>query len=307
MIDKLQQYGLLGSIKKIPHHLQFKLNLFGKNVTQKYNYWRVRNAPVYKNPSSEELQQIENDLINLGIEILDYSPNLKNFIKFKSSAYFPSDYHGGIDSGVWDEKLLEHWVAFELLGLEHYQPDDIYVDVAAASSPWAKTLRDKFGIFSFAIDLDKVGKNYKDLSYYRIENATATTFETNSVKGASLQCAYEMFINNDDISFIDEVARILKPGGKVIILPLYMHNHYCAYSTPEYYGKGYSDVEAKEYLRLDCLGVPSSRKYNAIKLKERILCTIQKNKLNYRLFAIRNKSDLGNNIYCHFILEVTKP
>ncbi|MFM6203161.1 MAG: hypothetical protein ACKPE1_29180 [Dolichospermum sp.] len=69
MINKLKQYGLLGSLKKIPHHLQFKLNLFQKNLTQKYNYWRVCNAPVYQNPSSEELQQIENDLINLGIEV----------------------------------------------------------------------------------------------------------------------------------------------------------------------------------------------------------------------------------------------
>lgn len=307
MINKLKQYGLLGSLKKIPHHLQFKLNLFQKNLTQKYNYWRVRNAPVYQNPSSEELQQIENDLINLGIEVLDYSPNPENFIKFKSCGYFPSNYHGGMDSGVWDEKLLEHYIAFELLGLEHYQPSDIYVDVAAASSPWAKTLRDKFGVSSFAIDLELVGENYKDLPYYRIENATATTFEKNSVNGASLQCAYEMFINNDDVSFIDEVARILKPGGKVIILPLYMHTHYCAYSTPDYYGKGYSDIEAKEYVRLDCFGVPSSRKYNAIKLKSRIIDNTRKNNLNYRLFAIRNKKDLGNNIYCHFILEITKP
>ncbi|MFM6272363.1 MAG: hypothetical protein ACKPFA_38655 [Dolichospermum sp.] len=95
MINKLKQYGLLGSLKKIPHHLQFKLNLFQKNLTQKYNYWRVCNAPVYQNPSSEELQQIENDLINLGIEVLDYSPNPENFIKFKSCGYFPSNYHGG--------------------------------------------------------------------------------------------------------------------------------------------------------------------------------------------------------------------
>ncbi|MEB3147579.1 MAG: methyltransferase domain-containing protein [Sphaerospermopsis sp.] len=283
------------------------LNLFQKNITQKYNFWRVRNVPVYHNPTSEELRQIENDLINLGIEFLDYRPNPEDFVNFKSSGYFPSNYHGGIDGGVWDEKILEHYIAFDLLGLEHYQPDDIYVDVAAASSPWAKTLRDKFGVSSFAIDLNQVGENYKNLSYYRIENATATTFKTNSVKGVSLQCAYEMFINNDDINFIHEVARILKPGGKVVISPLYMHTHYCAYSTPEYYGKGYSDIEAKEYVRLDCSGVPSSRKYDAFQLNKRLLIKLKNCNMEYKLYALRNKSELGQNVYCHFILEIRKP
>jgi len=306
MINKLRQHGLIGSVKKIPNYLKCKINLFQKNITQKYNYWKFRNGPIYHNPTPEELQQIEHDLTSSVIEVLDYFPNPEAFVKFQSSEYFPSDYHGGLNSVVWDEKLLEHWIAFELLGLENYQSDDIYVDVAAASSPWAKILRDKFGISSFAIDLDHVGRNYQNLPYYKLENATATTFPDESVKGASLQCAYEMFMGDDDINFIKEIARILKPGGKIIICPLYTHTHYCAYSTPEYYGKGYSDQEAKEYVRLDCWGVPSSRKYDVFQMKERLLKNIEKYKMHYKLYALRNKTDLGKNIYCHFILEIFK-
>ncbi len=129
----------------------------------------------------------------------------------------------------------------------------------------------------------------------------------NSVRGVSLQCAYEMFMGEDDINFFKEMSRILKPGGKVVISPLYMHTHYCAYSTREYYGRGYSDPAAKEYVRLDCAGVPSSRKYDAATLRSRVLDPVGSFGMGCQLFALRNKAELGRNIYCHFILEVTKP
>ena len=91
-----------------------------------------------------------------------------------------------------------------------------------------------------------------------------------------------------------------------MILPLYMHTHYCAYATPEYFGKGYADPCAKEYIRIDCYGVPSSRKYDAEQIKARVLDQVEKAGLRYRLLALRNKEVFGQNIYCHFILEIEK-
>ena len=120
-----------------------------------------------------------------------------------------------------------------------------------------------------------------------------------------MHCAYEMFTGDDDKGLLNEMARILKPGGKVVIVPLYMHTHYCSYSTPEYYGKGYS-CQAKEYVRVDCFGVPSSRKYDAKQLKERVLDRIQSLGMRYKLLVLRNKAEVGTGIYCHFILEVYK-
>jgi hypothetical protein len=183
---------------------------------------------------------------------------------------------------------------------------DVYVDVAAANSPWVYEVKNRKRIDAYAIDLGEVGEAYQSLPYYRIENATATSFPDASVKGASLHCAYEMFSGNDDVKFVSEIARILSPGGKVVILPLYMHTHFCAYSTPEYFGKGHSDPVAKEYVRLDCMGVTSSRKYDAAALKSRVLYAIISNGMSYRILVLRNKSDFGDGIYCHFILEITR-
>lgn len=299
LIGKVRQHGLRGSAAIAGRR-------FRSRFLRRFDAWRFRNAPRYANPTSEELERIESDLRALAIELTDYTPPQDRFEQFKADNWFPENYHGGRASGVWDEKLLEHWIAGELLQLGQWPPNDVYVDIAACSSPWAKMLRERLGIAAYAIDLAPVGQAYQDLPYYRSENATRTGFADGEVRGASLQCAYEMFSGQDDRLLIDELARILRPGGKVVILPLYMHTHYCAYSTPDYFGKGHSDAGAKEYIRMDCYGVPSSRKYDAQRLKERVLDPILQAGLRYRLLALRNKESLGEGIYCHFILEIEK-
>lgn len=295
ILEKVRHHGVVGSAKKVITKFQQKSGYF---------YWKYRHAPIYANPTADELMQIESDLSALGVKVQDYTPP-QEFTAFKQEQWFPLNYHGGTDTGVWDEKLLEHWIAAKRLGLMMYMPEDIYVDVAAAGSPWSKALRERKGISAYAIDL-AISEEYSDLPYYRVENATKSSFEDASVSGVSLHCAYEMFAGEDDKQLIAELARILRPGGKAIILPLYMHTHYCAYATPDYFGKGYSDSEAKEYIRFDFYGIPSSRKYNAAKLKQRVFDPIDEQGLNCTLLALRNKHDFGNGIYCHFILEIEK-
>lgn len=299
IIEKIKKHGLLRSAK-----LGFAM-IF-RNAGRGYNKHRVRNAPTCNNPTADDFAKIEFNLQKLGVKVQDYSPNTQDFIQFQSDEFFPPDYHSGCPIPVWEEKLLEHWVASERLRLRAYQPEDIYVDIAAGSSPWAMALRQRAGITAFAIDLNEVGESYKDLPYYRIEDATATNFPDASVTGASLQCAYEMFAGDNDSKLLKEFARILKPGGKVVILPLYMHTHYCAFSTPEYFGKGHSDPVAIEYACLDWEGIPSARYYDESALKKRVLDEIDQLGMRYQLLALRNKADLGKDIYCHFILEITK-
>ncbi|QIK36952.1 hypothetical protein GWK36_01865 [Caldichromatium japonicum] len=116
--------------------------------------WRVRHAPRYRNPTPSELRVIEGDLANLGVVIEDYRVDPEFFTRFKAENPFPDDYHGGRAGGVWDEKLLEHFIAAQLLGLDGFGADDVYVDVAACNSPWARHLREARGVNAWAIDLE---------------------------------------------------------------------------------------------------------------------------------------------------------
>jgi hypothetical protein len=300
LFQKVRRRGIAGTARIGISVVKVK----ARGAWRSFLLYRLRNEPIYKNPTPAELEQIEADLDALGERVFDYVVNPTDFLDFKQEGWFDPEYHGGVQSGVWDEKLLEHWIARDLLGLKSYSPESLYVDIAACNSPWARVLREKSGLAAFAIDLAEVGNLYKDLSYYRVEDATSTSFENSSVSGASLQCAYEMFTGVNDTQLIKELNRILKPGGKTIIVPLYMHMHYCAYSTPEYYGKVLSDPAAKEYLRRDCWGVPSSRKYDAKELKRRVLDPARELGMHCRVRALRNKDQLGQGIYCHFILEI---
>ena len=86
---------------------------------------------------------------------------------------------------------------------------------------------------AYAIDLE-FAQEYRGLMYYLEDDATATSFASSSVAGMSLQCAYEMFRRDDDVELLVEARRILREGAKLVITPLYMHTHYCAYATPEF-------------------------------------------------------------------------
>jgi hypothetical protein len=63
---------------------------------------------------------------------------------------------------------------------------------------------------------------------------------------------------------------------------------------------------AKEYVCCDWNGIPSARFYDVHQLKKRVLDPIEDLGMEYQLLALRNKTDLGKGIYCHFILEITK-
>ncbi|WP_019616972.1 hypothetical protein [Psychromonas ossibalaenae] len=278
--------------------------VFVRGITLLFYRIKHRNSTQYIDPLQAELLQIESEFNELGITVEDYYVDIEKYKKFQSDFPFPDNYHGGKKSGIWDEKILEHYVAYDLLNLDDYQESDIYLDIAACNSPWGNILSDA-KINSYAIDLEK-SKCYSALPNYRVMDATKTDFQCNSVRGASLQCAYEMFVDTADVKLIGELSRVLQKGGKAVISPLYMHTHACHYTSPNFYKKGYGDRDSKEYIHWNAGEVPSSRKYSALKLRDRVLRVIAEENMNYRLYAVRNKLDVGESIYLHFILEIIK-
>ena len=46
--------------------------------------------------------------------------------------------------------------------------------------------------------------------------------------------------------------------------------------------------------------------YDVAKLKQRVLDPIEAEGMHYRLLALQNKAKFGDNIYCHFILEIER-
>lgn len=180
-----------------------------------------------------------------------------------------------------------------------------YVDIAGASSPWARILREQRRE-AYSIDLNSP-LPYARLDYYLRGDATSTAFDPSSIGSVSLQCAYEMFSGDADTRLLCELARILKPGGRVVISPLYTHTYACCYQSPEYYGKPMGDAGATRYVRRHLRGVPASRKYSAQTLRERVWDPAPQAGLSPGLLVVRNKATFGRRIYLHFILTLDKP
>jgi hypothetical protein len=278
--------------------------LWGRLV-RPWHIWRVRSAPEYHDPSDRELADIEIGLRNAGIVLHDYLCDERDFDSFVARMGFPQDYHGGERDGVYREKLLEHFVAWEFLDLGGNTQRLPYVDIAGAFSPWAKLLRDK-NIEAFSIDLAS-RPLFAGYDYYLKGDATASPFGTSSVGSASLQCAYEMFVSDADTRLIVELARILRPGGRAVISPLYTHTHACYYQTPEYFGRPVGDADAFGYVRRHAWGVPASRKYSAASFRERVWDPAIGAGLIPEVHVLRNRHALGPGVYLHFILTLDKP
>jgi hypothetical protein len=270
-----------------------------------YYSLRTRGLPEYVDPSASDLQVLEMELSERGVVSRDYRPDPAAFARFQRRIPFPDDYHGGPSHPVWTEKLLEHFIAFDLLQLEQFGRGDIYIDVAAHTSPWARLLREQLGVEAYALDLQLPENELGKLPYYLRGDATCTDFDDHSVAGISLQCAFEMFSGDTDLGLVNEAARILRPGGGLVISPLYMHRTYCCYRSPEYCRGGAEDGLA-EFVRRNVRGVHFSRKYNPEKLLQRVWRPAQAVGLEPTLRVLRNKN-LFEGAYCHFMLELRHP
>lgn len=264
-----------------------------------------QNAPVVPDITFNDLNQIEEMLSKCtSVQKIDWFDE-QEFALFEQELNFSQEYLKGANKR-YRRKIMEYYIANELLNFENWNSQDIYIDIGAANSPFAIYLREKKGLNAFALDLEQ--GLYKDKEYYLQEDATHMHFEDNSVKAMSIQSAFEMFVGNADTNFIKEAARVLKPGGKVIILPLYMHKQFLSTVSPNYYHKGFDDEGALECIRIDCRGgVSLGRFYSVNKLTERVLDQAEKSGLSAKVLTLPNELvEKDGFIYLKFILVLQK-
>lgn len=82
-----------------------------------------------------EFERIEVYLKEIGLRTTDYPIDVPAFRAFQVDALFPSDYDGGVESGAWDGKLLEQFIASYLVCLADFSTQEICVGVVAGNFP----------------------------------------------------------------------------------------------------------------------------------------------------------------------------
>lgn len=170
---------------------------------------------------ADQQQDIITRLETLGFSIEPYHVNVEGYREYLRKAdYAKWGYYQDELAYNFPEKSLEHFVAAEMLDLQH---GETYIDIGNDGCPTPEIYESIYGIMPWKQDLIyRAGLHGNviggDAASMPVEDAFADKM--------SLHCTFEHFESDCDSRFIVECERVLKPGGKVCILPLYLNTEY---------------------------------------------------------------------------------
>lgn len=233
---------------------------------------------------------------DINIDIADFEEWLREFPKLKATYQNMGE--------VFIEKCLEHYLTFRFLNCSS---QDIFIDIAAAGSPFADLLSEK-GITSYRLDL-----SYPEGIHGRNIGADAgdMPLSDNFAHILALHCAYECFMGDTDIKFIHEASRILHRNGRYGIIPLYLDDIYFVATSPYCdQNKVVIEKEATKVWRDDSYVVPFSRHYSPEAFCHRIYSAIPSD-MSGKVLFFKNLPEIikhygEQRIYCYFMFLCTK-
>lgn len=245
-----------------------------------------------------DVKYINGELEKLEIHSKSYSIDSNSFIPYYERAVqtWPLKYQEGYGD-LFKEKVLEHYISKSIL---RFDSDDIYVDIGAGSAYfYSGIIADKYECQGYSMDYEyPEGINGNKISC----DATDTSLTDDFCTKATLHCAFETFENENDILLLNELARIIKPAGEFVIVPLYVHQeaHILSSPTISTYPISYHDekrVWRRNFAR-------ASRFYSPYTLKRRVISQLKE--FTYTVYHITNIKEVVPNGYCYYVLHCRK-
>jgi SAM-dependent methyltransferase len=302
----LKENGLVETIKFVGVKIRSRLARSGFGWKCFFEYNPFVSTGTIKD-YTEQSSAVFSNLAKLpNLELQEYSIDLDKFRAYIESANYSEygPYYEGAGSGDERhrvEKFLQHYLSLEFLDIS---VDDVYVDVASNTSPMKEIIRNMYGAQTFGMDLAfPPGVNGDTIGC----DAGDTKLDDESISKMSLHCAFEHFANGADTRFVKEAGRILKPGGKVCIVPLYILNDYCIRRDPTLEEDlSIDDPEGAELVWVRDYNVPYGRFYNPEHFKQRILDHL--GCLRAHIYHPTNLSSITEGeCYSQFVLVLEKP
>jgi len=247
------------------------------------------------------INRIEQALRHSGLKVQDLQIDPADFEAYLTRAGYPEfqAYYDGGTAPNFIEKALEHYLAARLLELA---PQDRYIDIASASSPVPEIYSRLFGCETWRQDLayppglhgDRIGG---DACSMPVPDGFATKI--------ALHCSFEHFENSGDIDFLAEAERVLAPGGRVCILPLYLSDRYAIQTDPCALADRIPDFEPEAILFCaDGWSEKFGRFYDVPNFVDRICLNL--GGFTMTLYQIRNLPDLPDGCYAHWVVLLEK-
>ncbi len=240
-----------------------------------------------------------------GIKTADFMIDTEGYKKYLKNTFYPISYYGGGQDPQQNfiEKSLEHYVSLSFLPLAD---EAIFMDIAAATSPFSDIIKSQFPIvqtykqdliFPQGIHDNCIGGD-----------AAHLPLSDNSINAATLHCSLEHFEGDSDSLFFQEMQRVLKPGGKLVVLPFYLAHQYTNHVDPAFnllkWHRVKLDNDPRMQLRYATWKQYFSRHYDSGALHDRIVSKTPQ--LDLTVYKVQNFKDVDASCYLRFIGVFTK-
>jgi len=268
----------------------------------KKSYYRNKNYREFQESGLESrigdlpysVDKVEQSFIDNGFAVEPYIIDEKKYGDYH--AKFENKYAGYGD--YRHEKALEHFVSFQFCDLNS---ESKVIDVANAGSGFPDILNNIFGCKVWSNDLDfKPGIRKVNDWHTRVGcDACHLPVDDNYFDLMVLHCALEMFEGESDIGLVKEASRVLKPGGKLVIIPLYMNEIYHVLRDPQSprYPLPKIDEGAHLIYRDEFHEVAFARFYNPGAFKSRLV----DGQLKVQILKVENNKEIDQSCYLKWI------
>jgi SAM-dependent methyltransferase len=239
----------------------------------------------------------------LNVDIKSISISAEAFHKHVAQCNYPKNYAAGpMDKGgLRDKKLLEYFVSLELLDV---QQAEVVIDVASEWSIFPDVLRKLTDAVVYQQDLIYP----PGIHGYRIGgNAAQMPLPDGFADKLVLHNAFEHFEGNADTEFIMEAWRVLKPGGVLCILPLYLAEEYHILTDPLVNRRGIVWDEGAQVIERPWWHNRFGRFYDTTSLDQRVLTQAKNMGFQSTIYHITNTKEVVAHSEMRFVLMLRKP
>ncbi|MBN2254072.1 MAG: methyltransferase domain-containing protein [Deltaproteobacteria bacterium] len=274
-----------------------------------WRQWReFKNASDDMRASWVESLTSPSDLLRrfhqLGVPVVERSVDIDCFEKWMDQypdlCRFYSNYG---DTRI--EKILEHYLTMSEL---HISGRDVCIDIAASTSPFADVVAEHLKNTCYRQDLIyPEGIHGNSIG----GDAARMPVDNNFADVLTLHCAYECFQDDADIRFITEAERVLRRGGRLGIIPLYVESVYFVKTGPLHDRRRIKVEEGARCIWRDDGYVREafSRHYSPESLKKRVVEAITK--MNCEVLHFTNLDEVGSRypgqrVYCRFMFRAVR-
>lgn len=229
----------------------------------------------------------------LGIPVETWAVDADDYRRYVERAEYVSR-HAKYYANNRAEKTFEHYVVWRLA---QFSASSVFVDIAAENSPLADIVARLTDATTYRQDIMfRPGIRARDIG----GDACAMPVTDGFASTAALTCSLEHFERDGDVRLFDELARIIRPGGRVVVVPLYVFPEAAVQTDPTY--SIAVDVAFDRDAAVYCAegwGNRHGRFYSPATLAERLL---KNQAFSFRVLHLTGTERIGAEVYARYAL-----